>query len=44
MPEAKNLTKKERAAKISKIGIIAKTAKDEVERIANYMSSTQSIF
>ena len=35
LPEAKNLTKEERAAKISEVGILAKNAKDEVKRIAN---------
>ncbi len=35
LPEAKNLTREERAAKISEVGHLAQTAKDEVKRIAN---------
>lgn len=40
LPEAKNLTKEERAAKISEVGLLAQTAKDEVKRIANQVSKT----
>jgi hypothetical protein len=35
LPGAKNLTKEERAAKISEVGILATNAKTEVKRIAN---------
>ena len=35
LPGAKNLTKEERAAKISEVGILAMNAKTEVKRIAN---------
>ena len=35
----KNLTKEERAAKISEVGHLAQTAKDEVKRIANKVNS-----
>jgi hypothetical protein len=41
LPEAKNLTKEERSAKISEVGILAKTAKDEVKRIAHQVSPCQ---
>jgi hypothetical protein len=39
LPETKNLTKEERVAKISEVGHLAQTAKDEVKRIANQVNS-----